>query len=230
VGGLITLNAPLPFPELAAESTNLLASMYARRCDIKGHGSPVQGTKNITFVKAEVYVTFGNFPWTFQGIDFFQLDPTHPYIWAEQHFDFAAEFITIPGRQLKYATSGKFVQGDWGFFSPMMDFSISLKGFPYLPAAQILAALAKPINSVPYLNVPAGQLMFKGAQDHRTKASDGTQTADLTLAFSYRNIAPWDYNFDGSTGLWDQVVTFVGGNPVLQRSDLTPIIPLSYTA
>ena len=58
----------------------------------------------------------------------------------------------------------------------------------------------------------------------------GTQTwPSLTLSFSYRPIAPWDYTFDASAGIWDKVVSTVGGNNILNRSDLSLIIPSVYT-
>jgi hypothetical protein len=228
-GGLITLRVPLAYPELAAESTNLLASMYARNVEVYGRGPPVQGASNVAFTSAEIYVTFGNFPWTFSGIDFFQLDPTRPYIWAEQHMVFSSEFITLPGSSVKFATSGKVLSGTpYGFNSPLQDMTITLKNVPYLPSASILNALQNPVNSVAYLQCNPGFLLFRGAEDERTKAPDGTQTASLTLSFSYRPIAPWDYTFDASAGIWDKVVSTVGGNNILNRSDLSLIIPSVY--
>ncbi len=228
-GGLITLRLPLPFPELAAESTNLLASMYARRVEIMGSGSPVQGASNIAFFRAKIYVIFGSFPWTFSGIDYFQLDPLHPYAYAEQHIDYSAEYITVPGKSVYYKSSGKKLDQDWGFFSPIADMSISLKNFPYLPAPTILNALQAPINSVAYLGCAAGFLMFKGASDDRTWSSDGTQTASVGFQYSYRPIAPWDYVYNGAANTWDQVVNNSGA-PLIARSDLSAIIASAYTA
>lgn len=228
VGGLITLKTPLPYPELAAESTNLLASMYARSVEVYGVGPPLQGGNNITFTSAKVYVTFGAFPWSFSGIDYFQLDPTRPYIWAEQNLEFGAEYITLPNRTLKYATSGKFVGSPFSFPSPLVDMSIRLINIPYLPQAQALAASLAPLNSVRFLNCAPGTLLFKGMQTHKSWSTDGTRTVECTIGFSFRPIAPWDQQVDPSTGIWDQVVTFVGGNTVLARSDLSTIIPGAY--
>lgn len=228
LGGLISLQLPLPYPELAAESTNTLASMYARTVEITGAGPPIQGLANIAFTSAKVYVTYGPFPWTFQGIDYFQLDPANPYIWAEQHIDYSGEYITIPGNKVFFKSSGKRLDADWGFFSPIADLTISLKNFPYLPAATVLNALQAPINSVSFLQVNPGYLMFKGLQDTRTKASDGTQTADTTFAFSYRSIAAWDQVYNGATNAWDQVVN-ASGMPIIARSNLAALIPTSYT-
>jgi hypothetical protein len=230
-GGLITLNLPLPFPELGAESSSLLASMYAKRVSIRGVGAPFQGANNIAFPSAVVTVQFGNFPWTFQGIDPNQLDPTKPYIFAEQHIDFSNEFITVSQQD-----GGAFVnpgggavplRQDWGFFSPLAVMSITLKNVPYLLAPQTLNALQGPINSVEYLGCAPGFLMFGGGQDHRTKNADGTQTSEFTLSFMYRPIAQWDQIF--YQGSWVQV-TDSGGTPIIGRSDLSTIIPSSYIA
>ncbi len=232
-GALITLLLPLPYPELAAESTNTLASMYARNVAIEGVGPPVQGGNNIAFTSALITVTFGNFPWTFQGIDYNQLDPTRPYIYAEQHIDFSSEWITVPGAGV-YVTVGmtqiplsQAGQANWGFFSPIADMTITLKQVPYLPAPATLAALQAPINSATYLGIAPGFLMFGGGQDQRTKSSDGTQTSDYTLNFKYRPIAPWDYVYVRSA--WRQVLD-VFDNPVIPRSDLSTIIPSAYYA
>lgn len=228
-GALITLNLPLPFPELAAESTNTLASMYARTVEIEGAGPPIQGANNIAFTSAIITVTYGNFPWTFAGIDYNQLDPSRPYIYAEQHIDFSAEYITVPGSNVYVNPGGGVVplNQDWGFFSPIAEMSITLKQVPYLPAPAILAALQAPINNTTYLGCGAGFLMFGGGQDNRTFSSDGTQTSDVTMLFKYRPIAQWDQIY--YKGSWLQVTTS-GGTPVIARSDLSTIIPSAYIA
>jgi hypothetical protein len=228
-GSLITLLLPLPFPELAAESTSLLASMYARNVAIQGVGNPFQGPNNIAFPFAKIIVTYGNFPWTFAGIDYNQLDPTRPYIFAEQHIDFSAEFITVKGSNvfINPGTGRIPLNEDWGFFSPLADMTITLKQVPYLPAPATLAALQAPINSVTYLGCAPGFLMFGGGQDNRTKNPDGTQTSEYTVMFKYRPIAQWDYNY--YQGSWLQV-TDSSGNPVIKRSDLSTIIPSAYIA
>ena len=232
-GALIRLLLPLPYPELAAESTNTLASMYARNVKIQGVGLPFQGANNIAFPNAVVTVTYGNFPWTFQGIDYNQLDPTRPYIYAEQHIDFSSEWITVPGTSVYVKPAATIIplnqagQATWGFFSPLAEMTITLKQVPYLPAPATLNALQAPISSTTYLGVAAGFLMFGGGQDQRTKSSDGTQTSDFTLSFKYRPIAPWDYVY--VQGTWVQVTNSSGGS-VIPRSDLSTIIPSAYSA
>lgn len=251
-GGLITLNLPLPFPELAAESTNALASMYARNVLCKGVGPPIQGASNIAFTSAKLQVSFGNYPWTFQGIDYFQIDPVNPYIWIEQHMDFSGEFITVPGTQVYSSYNGKPISSNgsaqWGFYSPMIDVTLTLKNCPYLPAQQALTASGNPLNSEEYLGCAPGYLMFKGMQDDRTHAPDGTPTGNITIGFSFRSIAQWDciynalasspgnYYIDGGDpagecpAFWDQVLDGPSGDPVQGHSDLSQIIPAAYQA
>jgi hypothetical protein len=229
LGGLITLNLPMAYPELAAESTNALASMYARSVQVYGKGPPIQGANNIAFTSAVIYVTFGSFPWTFSGIDFFQLDPVHPYIWAEQNIDFSSEWITVPGKSVFFKTTPARLDQPYGFFSPMADMSITLKNVPYLPSAQILSSMQAPINSVAYLQCNPGFLMFKGGHSHRVMTSDGTQAIDLELSFSFRSIARWDQVYHGAANAWDQVVN-ASGTPIIGSSDLSVIIPSAYNA
>jgi hypothetical protein len=236
-GGLISLNLPLPFPELAQEATSSLASMYAKTVEIEGVGTPYQGQYNIAFTSAIVTVTFGNFPWTFQGIDYFQLDqgqaggppnPT-PYVYAEQHISRAGEWITVPGKNVYVNPGGAptHLDQDWGFWNPLADLSITLKQVPYLPSGVAMLALQNPICSIPYLGAAAGKLILKGADDDRTKSSDGTQTCDWTLSFGYRPIAPWDYVY--YRGSWLQV-TDGAGAPIMGRSDLSQLIPSNFIA
>jgi hypothetical protein len=229
VGGLISFNYPIPYPELASESTNSLASCYARSIDIKGVGPPVQGAANIAFTSAIITVMFGAFPFTFQGTDLFQLDSSRPYQFCEQHFSFSTEYITVPGRVMRYVSTGSALKQDWGFASPRLDMTITCKQVPYLPAPTVLYALQNPVNSVTYLGVAPGYLMFNGAQDDSTLSSDGTQTRDVTFSFAYRPIAPWDYIYNGDAAIWDQVVNS-SGNSLLNRSDLSTLIPSAYIA
>jgi hypothetical protein len=231
IGGLITLSLPLPYPELASESSYALASMYARTVEIQGVGSPVQGGGNIAFTSAIVRVTFGPFPWSFSGVDYMQLDPTRPYVWAEQHLAYSSEVITVPGRKVFFGSSGgtKRLDQDWGFTSPKIDMTITCKSMPYLPAPAVLYAIQNPISSVTYLGCAAGHLLFNGAQDEPDHASDGTPIRDVSFSFSFRPIAPWDYVYNGDLPGWDQVVDSTGA-PIIQRSDLSGIIPAAYIA
>ena len=196
---------------------------------LKGVGAPVQGAHNIAWTSAIVGVTFGPFPWTFAGTDLMQLDPTRPYVWAEQHFSYSSETITIPGRKLFFKTTSAALDQNWGFPSPLMDMTVTCKQMPYLPAPIVLAALMAPINTVTYLGCPPGTLRFNGAQDVPTQAPDGTPTRDTAFSFTFRPIAPWDQVYNGAAHIWDQVVDATG-NPILQRSDLSTLIPSAYYA
>jgi hypothetical protein len=219
VGGLISLITPRQYEERS--------TMYAHTIEIRGVGTPTQGTSQIRWAQAILTVTYQCLPWSFSGVDYMQLSPTNPYIYAEQNMSFGMEFITVPGSKVKYATSGKPLDEPWGFASPKLDMQITLKYVPYLPAQQILAALQAPINSATYLGVAPGFLLFNGAENHQTRMTDGTFTQDITYSFSYRPIAPWDYTYDGTNNRWDQVVSLSGAN-IINRSDLSVIIPSDY--
>jgi len=158
---------------------------------------------------------------------FNQIDPNNPYVYAEQNITFSDEYITVQGSKVKFATSGATVDQQWGFLSPLLEMQITLKNVPYLPSTEIISALQSPISSTTYLGVAAGFLMFKGGSNHQTRMSDGTFTQDVTYAFWYRPIAPWDAQWDGTNSRWDQVVS-LSGNPIIPRSDLSGIIPATY--
>ncbi len=231
IGGVITLQLPMRYPDFQQTST----SLYAATVAVEGIGVPYQNTYSVGYQAARITVNFRSFPWSFQGLsanDFNQqIDPTHPYVYAEQNLSFTSESITVPGTAVKFQSSGKKLADRlWGFRYPIVNMNILLKYVPYIPAAAIIAASEAPISSTVYLGVPAGQLLFNGCETHQARMSDGTYTQDANYSFSYRPIAPWDYEFDGSTGAWDLVVSAAGGTAVQKRSDLSGIIPVYYDA
>ncbi len=221
VGGGITLTTPAQYPQRT--------TMYATNIEIRGAGPPTQGTQQLQYTYAVLMVSYQCLPWSFQGVDFMQLDYTHPFIYAEQSFNFTSEWITVPGRNTYYLTSWptKKLDQDWGFRSPIVNFTITLKYVPYLPVAQILIASQSPINSTTFLGCSPGFLLFNGADSHSTRAVDGTFTQEVSYSFSYRPIAPWDYVFNGSLPGWDRVVDSAG-NPIQQRSDISTVFPSGY--
>jgi hypothetical protein len=228
IGGAITLQVPMRYPDFAGTA----ASLYASTVSVEGLGTPTQGTYSVAYGVARITVNFRSFPWSFQGLsanDFNnQIDPTHPYIYAEQNMSFTSEFVTVPGTQVKWLGSGvKLGNRNWGFTSPIVNFTIALKDVPYIPAAQIIIATASPINSATYLGVSAGKLLFNGAETHQSRMSNGNLAQEVAYSFSYRPIAPWDYDYDGATNVWDKVVD-LAGNPIRQRSDLSSLIPVYF--
>ncbi len=226
IGGAITLQLPMRYPDFQQTAV----SLYAANLSVEGVGSPYQNTFSVGYTIARITVNFRSFPWSFQGLsqnDFNnQIDPAHPYIYAEQNLSFTAEAITVAGSQVKFQSSGIKLGSDnpWGFQSPIVNMAISIKYVPYIPAAAIIAATAAPINSTTYLGVSAGKLLFRGADTHQARMSDGSLTQSIDYTFSYRPLAPWDYTFDGKNSIWDKVVA-LDGSDVLHRSDLTGVIP-----
>jgi hypothetical protein len=173
-----------------------------------------------------VWASYGALPWSFAALGYQQIDPTHPYIWAEQSISFTSEWITVPGTNVFYSGTGKqLLDQDWGFRSPIMNFTVSLKNVPYMPTTAALTASAAPINSATYFGCTAGHLLFNGLETHQSFTSDGTYTQTCDFSFSYRPIAPWDYVY-GPAG-WDRVVDG-SSNPIQTRSDLSTIIPSAY--
>lgn len=220
IGGAITLNTPAQYPEFN--------TAYAQSIEIVPKGAPTQGTKQIQYPYCAVWASYQSVPWSFSGTDFNQIDPAHPYIYAEQNIRFSTEWITIPGSQVFYGGGlGKALAQDFAFASPRADLSIKIHRIPYLPAQQILNALQAPLNSTTYLGCAPGFLLFNGADNHQTRMSDGTFTQDVSYSFSFRPLAPWDYVFHGPSGTWKQVVNSSGGS-IIPRSDLSGIIPTYY--
>ncbi len=231
IGGVITIKTPMRYPDFQQTAT----SLYASNVSIRGIGSPYQNTYSVGYTAARVTVNFRSFPWSFQALsqnDYNnQIDPAHPYVYAEQNLSFTAETITVAGSQVKFNSSGLKLGSDtpWGFVSPIVNMRIGLKDVPYIPAAELIAATAAPINSTTYLGVSPGKLQFRGADTQQTRMSDGSLLQNIDYSFSYRPLAPWDYTFDGKNSIWDKVVA-LDGSDIIHRSDLTGIIPSYYGA
>ncbi len=229
IGGAITIRLPMRYPDFQQTAV----SLYAANVAVEGVGSPYQNTYSVGYTAARISVNFRSFPWSFQGLssnDFNnQIDPAHPYVYAEQSLSFTSEFITVPGPTVHWLSSGLALGNrNWGFRSPIVNMNISIKQIPYIPAAAIIAATAAPVNSTTYLGVAAGKLLFNGVETHETRMSDGTISQSADYSFSYRPIAPWDYDYNGSGGTtWDKVVDGSGA-AIIQRSDLSGIIPSYY--
>ncbi len=221
VGGTITLSTPLQYPQRS--------TMYAANIEIRGAGPPTQGSQQLQFTYAILMVSYRCFPWSFQGVDYQQLDYKRPFIYAEQSFSFQQEWITVPKKKVFYLSNWptKQLDQDWGFKSPLLNFTITLKYVPYLPVSQILITSLAPINSVEFLGVAAGHLLFAGAESQSTRSVDGVFTQEVTYSFQYRPIAPWDFGYNGDLPGWDLIVDNLG-NPIQTRSDISLVFPSGY--
>lgn len=228
IGGAITLRLPMRYPDFQQTAV----SLYAGNVAVEGIGSPYQNTYSVGYTTARITVNFRSFPWSFQGLsqnDFNnQIDPAHPYVYAEQSLSFTSEFITIPGTSVYWKTSGKKLGNrNWGFRSPLINMNISLKNVPYIPTAAFVSAAAAPVSSTLYLGVAAGYLLFNSGDTHEQRMSDGSRTQSIDYSFTARTIAPWDYDFDGDKPGWDQVVDSAGAT-IIKRSDISGVIPSYY--
>lgn len=225
IGSFITIKTPIQYPEIPY--------MYAYQIAIKGVGPPTQGAAQIQFPYALIMVNYKCSPWSFQGIDDpggqNQIDPSHPYIYAEQEIASSAEMLTVPGKYAAFATSPHNESLiPYGFRIALVDLIITLHKLPYLPAPQALN-YAGLINNTSFLGVDPYKLMFNGMTTHQTHASDGTVNTDATFKFQARSIR-WDYGYDGKAGIFDQVVrndTFFT-TPFIGSTDLSVVIPGTY--
>lgn len=213
VNGAITLQASSPWPELA--------QAYCRNVTVEPQGRVSQGTYQEQWPKCIVWATYGTLPWFQQGGP--QLDPGNP-LYAEQTLDVSVEYITIPGRGLKFS-GGQPVGQDYGVRIALVDMSITFHWLPYVPTNAILAA--GKINENLFLGVNPGHLLFNGVRTTYSQQVDGTSSQDATYSFSFRPIARWDYGLCPETGTWLQIVTQTGSNPVIDSHDFStsPIFP-----
>lgn len=213
VNGAITLNASSPWPELSLA--------FCRNVSVEPVGRYYEGAEQIAFPQCIVWATYGTLPW-FQN-SAVQIDPTNP-LYAEQTLDVSVEYITIPGRALKFS-GGQPVGMDYGVRVALVDMSITFHWLPYVPTNAILAA--GKINETLFLGVNPGHLLFNGVRTTYSQQVDGSSSQDATYSFTFRPIARWDYGLCAETGTWLQIQTMTGSDPVIDSYNFAtnPIFP-----
>jgi hypothetical protein len=221
VGGAITLVSPSRHPELY--------NCYCTGVEFQPMGTPSQGTYQVTWPKVIVWASYGSltFNWGTASIPYMDIDPSTPFIYAEQQIDVGCEVITVPNKGLRFATSLRRLDQDFGFRIALVDMKITLHRVPYLPGAAIIAK-AGAINDATYLGVSAGQLLFNGASNSLQLGADGTWTQDITYSFTARQY-PWDYSYDGVAKAWRKVVQTDGSN-FITRQSLVGLFPDEYSS
>jgi len=219
VGGSITLSAPASYPE----SPNL----FAREITIEGRGRATQGTRQIQFDQAVISVDYQVPRYTYQPNPDMSLDPEAPFVYATQEIDFGREMVTVEKSSVTLANGHKLKDLPYAFPLAQAVMTIELHRVPYLPAAQILEAMQRPLNNALFLGVEPGYLMFNGCKSHAEASTDSTYTQSLVYTFTYRPLLRWDETFDPDGTSGPQQVLYDGA-PILLRSDLSALIPSAY--
>ena len=232
IGGIITLNTPLPHPELT--------TTYAHSIEIQGVGTPFQGPKGLAYDQCIVWVNYQMLPWSFSP--FGQINPNQPIVFAEQKISSSVESMTLPGYGLYWATSAKPAQmQSFQYRMAILDIEISLKNFPYMPSPAALTQ-AGTINYQKYFGVLPGSLMFMGITTQQgADASGNLIQSEVNYKFVARSLV-WNGYYNVATQLFDTLATgtpyvppvlgppFVPGNSVIPYSDFTTIFPAPYTS
>lgn len=217
-GGSITFTNPQQYPE----SHN----MWAREIEIEGVGQPTQGAVQLQYPKARVTVAYAVPQFGYLQYPQNSFDPAHPYVYASQALRFTSETITLDASCVLLA-NGHRLYVPPAIQVANIDLRITLHRVPYLDAATIVAASQKPLNNATFLGVPAGYLRFQGADTNVQASSDGTYTQEVTYDFAARSLLRWDEAFDPDGVSGPQQVRY-NGTAVLQRSDLSKLIPSAY--
>ncbi len=217
IGGLINLFTPMAYPQIS--------TMYATHIEIEPKGPPLQSSPQLVFEACIVWAHYNCMPWSF-GAEDDQFNQFLKSVYAEQELNSSVEWVSVPGRGTKFVSSGNSTGADYGFRIAIVDLTLTIHRMPYMPAPEVLA-LAGFINDDTYLGVPPGQLLFNGSKTKRTRLGSGASTTDTTYLFAARQY-PWDFALNPKTGAWEQVVTAIGNFPLVQRGDLSQIIPSTF--
>lgn len=218
-GGPIVQTPAMRYPE----STN----MFAQEVTIEGKGKATQGTLQIQFTQAVVTANYGVPQFGYTGQPYQSIDPSAPYVYATQEVDFGREMVTLEKSSVTLANGHKLKDLPYAVPLPHAVLTIQLQRVPYLPAQAILVAMGKPLNSVRFLGVDPGYLLFEGCKSHMEAMSDGSYSQNLTLVFKVRPVLRWDETWDPDGTSGPQQVRY-NGLPILQRTDLSTLIPSAY--
>lgn len=222
-GGPVTTVPPMVYPEIP--------NLYAREITIEGKGKATQGTSQIQFTQAVVTAKYGTSSgWSAIPNPNMSIDPGSPFVYATQEIDFGRESLTVPASSLFLANAHRLKKEKYAVPLPHAILTIQLQRVPYLPAQAILVAMGKPINSVAFLGVQPGYLLFEGCKSHMENMSDGSYSQNLTLVFRVRPVLRWDetYDPDPTGGIQQVRVGSSSGPAVLLRTNLATLIPSAY--
>ena len=232
IGGLISLNTPLPHPELT--------HAYAHSVEIQGVGAPTQGGAQLAYDKCIVWVNYKMLPWSFSPNS--QINPNQPVVFAEQRISSSADFMNVPGYGLYWKTTGIPVQNQsMRIRQAIIEIDVSLKNFPYMPSPQALTS-AGTINVQKFFGVAPGSLMFMGVTTQQgADASGNLIQSQVDYKFVARNVV-WNGAYNPNSHAFDIMSTaatyippslgppFVSGTSIVPYSDFTTIFPAPYTS
>jgi len=235
VKGQITLNTPLPHPELT--------TCYAHSVEIQGVGSPIQGAQQLAYDQCIVWVNYQTLPWSFSPFN--QINPNQPIIFAEQKIASSVDSMTLPGYGLFWKTGGITARmQSFQYRMAIIDIEISLKNFPYMPSPAALTQ-AGTINYQNFFGVNPGSLMFMGVTTNMgSDASGNIIQATVDYKFVARSLV-WNGYYNADTQAFDIISTAnpyvaptllniapwgTGCTSVIPYSDFTQIFPSPYTS
>jgi hypothetical protein len=221
-GGAVSFTAPMPHPETPR--------MYVQDVALAGVGKPGAGTGNIRYEKAVVVARFGvsEFGAIIPGDLPAQLniDPATPFIYAEQTLEDSVEWKTIPGKKVK-VTGGLPLTQDLAFPIHDVVMNITLHRLPFMPVNT--ARLKNRVNSGTFLGCPEGHVMFNGCRTQRAWFSDGSESQDMHLGFTYRIDHEWNETPNPYANGW-VLMQDDEGNDIFPYADLSVIFPTAYVA
>jgi hypothetical protein len=217
-------------PLLHPESLN----MRAMSVSIRGVGAPTQGPIQLAFPYAILRVDWGVPTWEALRTDDpgnqMGMDPDTPLIYATQRMSMSYQMVSIPGRAVQFSSGVKMKDTFYGYKIVNTEMILTLHQLQNLPAVNYRSLMGK-INSSTFLGGAIGKVRFDNLETARTASTDGSRTQEVTMYFTHRDIARWDYELEPDSGAWLQIQYATGANaglPLIQSADLNQLIPAQY--
>lgn len=184
----------------------IFSGLYAIDIDTEAFGAASESSQLITdlWSHAKVVVKFRSVNYGITG--------DQAYMTIEE--DSGSEYTTIPGRKFAFP-DGQPIDQEAGRFSAVKNYILSLYQCPDQNSSSTDALMGK-VNSVAFLDWPAGQLLFGRIRSTQSRSMGGVLQFQKQMTLAYREY-PWNQSYKRD-GTLDTPVD-PAGNPQYAEAD-----------
>ncbi|MEK6236455.1 MAG: hypothetical protein N2C14_17240, partial [Planctomycetales bacterium] len=193
-----------------------------------GVGKPQQNVQGDSSYEGGAKVTA-----TYETLSYDPEDPDDSSLgtYLTESLSISGRSITFPREAFKWSSDGTAFDAQDvtpGKLLPQADFRVTRHRTPSLPKTLLFSMIGK-VNQSAFVEAAAETLLFLGADARREHTAEGVKTWEIELQFNYE---PQGHNseFRAASGVFEEVVTQVGGNKRYPAADFTLLLPEAATA